>query len=155
MNPSDQRFEERWLRRLAAVERELRDLKTAQAIGLDSMSYDITDVVSSSIFLNSGDDHTQVINFIADKKVYYNSNLTVSFFINNDLDPDYRWPDGPALTTGSGLRPFDHVEWYDFYASDELGAGRTTWKIYMMNWGAFAKTIHYHAALVFPRGGVA
>src|SRR4051794_32905213 len=98
MNPADQRFEDRLYKRVAALERELQDIKTAQRMGLDNFEFDVSAIASGSVFLTSGADHIFRINFYADTPKYYVSELTTSFFINNDLDPAYHWPDGSALT---------------------------------------------------------
>jgi hypothetical protein len=154
MNPSEQRYEDRPWKRLAAVEKQLHDIKTAQRMGLDNFVYDISDVVSSHFFLNSGEVYTLRLNFIAEHPAYFASELSVSFFMNNDLDPDYHWPDGAAVTTVSGLRPFDYIPFYDLYNSDELGAGRKTYYLQITNMGVVAKTVHMHAALVFPKSNL-
>lgn len=154
MNPADQRFEDRIWKRVANLEKQLQDIKTAQSMGLDNFVYNISDVVSGSVFLTSGQDHAIRINFIADTPKYFVSELTLSFFINNDLNADYHWPDGAALTDASGLRPFDHFEHYDLYESDELGTGVKAYYVRMINYSGFSKTIHYHAALIFPTGDV-
>jgi hypothetical protein len=154
MNVAEQRFEDRYFKRLAAVEKQMQDIKTAQRIGLDNFVYDFSDVASSHVYLNNGEDYTMRINYIAEVPKLYASELSLSFFINNDLDPNYHWPDGAALTTDSGLRPFDCVQFYDLFNSDETGVGRKVYYLYLVNWGAFAKTIHTHVSLVFPRGNI-
>jgi hypothetical protein len=154
MNPADQRWEDRFFKRLARVERELEDIKTSQRIGLDNFVYDFTSVVSSSVFLAPGVDQTYRLNFIAATPKLYTSELTLSFFINNDLDPNYHWSDGASLTDASGLRPLDPFVWYDLYNSDELGVGRKTYYVRIVNLGSVAKTVHMHAAMVFPKGNV-
>jgi hypothetical protein len=154
MNPADQRFNDRLFRRIAALEKQLQDIKTAQRIGLDNFVYNFTDPVSASVFLGTSEDQNYRLNFIADNPTLYASELSLSLFINNDLDPDYHWPDGAALTDASGLRPLDQFVWYDLYNSDELGAGRKTYYVRILNWGGIAKTVHMHATMVFPKGNV-
>ena len=154
MNPADRRFEDRLYKRIAALETQMQDIKTAQKMGLDNFEYSVTDIVSGSVFLNSGDDYVGRINFHADTPKYYVSELTTSFFINNNLDNAYHWPDGSALTTASGLRPFDPITIYDIWNSDETGTGLKVYYLHMTNYSAFAKTIHWHLGLVFPKGGI-
>jgi hypothetical protein len=154
MNPADQRFTERYFKRLAKVEQELQDIKNAQRIGLDNFVYDITEITSGSVYLNSGQDHILSFNFNADDPKFYTSELTMSFFINNNLDDAYHWPDGSALTDASGLRPLEIFPFYDIWNSDETGAGRKRYYVHITNYSAFAKTVHWHVGLVFPKGGV-
>lgn len=152
MNPADQRFDERMFKRLVRMERELEAIKTAQRIGLDSLAYNFSDVVSASAFLDTSEDHNYRLNFLADRPSLYTSELSVSFFIDNDLDPDYHWPDGAALD--ASLRPLDFFLFYDLFNSDELGVGRKTYYLRILNWGGVPKTIFTHAVLVYPRGPV-
>jgi hypothetical protein len=154
MNPADQRFNDRLFKRISTLEKQLQDIKTAQRMGMDNFQYDITDVVSSSVFLASGQEHILRINFIAEHAKLYASELSFSFFINNDLDPDYHLPDGAALTDASNLRPLDFFVNYDLTESDELGAGRKTYYIRFTNYSIISKTVHLHAALVFSKGNV-
>lgn len=154
MNPADQRFNDRIYKRIARMEKELQDIKTAQRMGLDNFEYDITDVVSGHVYLTSGQDYVGRLNFNADTPKYYTSELSQAYFINNDLDPTYHWPDGAALTDASGLRPFDPISIYDLYNSDETGVGQKVYYLHLTNYSAFAKTIHFHVGLVFPKGGI-
>jgi hypothetical protein len=154
MNPADQRFNDRLFKRISNLEKQLQDIKTAQRMGLDNFEYDITDIISSSVYLNSGQDHILIFNFNADTPKYYTSELTMSFFINNNLDDAYHWPDGSALADPSGLRPLEIVPIYDIWDSDETGVGRKRYYVHITNYSAFAKTVHWHVGLVFPKGGV-
>jgi hypothetical protein len=141
VNPADQRFNDRLFKRISTLEKQLQDIKTAQRMGLDNFQFDITDITSGSVFLNAGQDHILRFNFYADTPKYYVAELTTSFFINNDLDPAYHWPDGSALTTASGLRPFDPLATYDLYESDETGTGLKVYYLHLTNYSAFADSL--------------
>ena len=161
MNPADQRFEDRVYKRLTAVEKSLQDIKTAQPTGLDGITFDFSDGFEGHVYLQNYEYKTWRVNFNAAVPKLYASELAVSFFINNDLNMDYHWPDGPAIAEPPppsqvivGLIPLDIAVWYDLYASDETGSGRKSYYIRIVNTGAFAKTVHMRGALVFPKGNV-
>lgn len=153
MNPADQRFTDRLYKRIADLEKQMQDIKTFQRMGLDNFVYKPTDIVSGSAYIETGKDHILRINYLIEDPKYFASELTMSFFMNNDLDPNYHFPDGSALTDASTLRVFDFFPWYDLYESDELGAGIKTYYLRMANYGT-NKTVHFHVGLVFPTGNV-
>jgi hypothetical protein len=154
MNPSEQRFTDRLFKRVAALERQLQDIKTAQRIGLDNFVYDISNVASFHSYMPVGGEELYRINFLAEHPKYYAGELSMSFFFNNDLDDDYHWPDGAALTPASNLPGFDFFPAYDLWNSDETGAGRKSYYLRIINYGAVPKTVHTHIAQVFPKGNV-
>jgi hypothetical protein len=154
MNPADQRFNDRLFKRIATLEKELQDIKTAQRMGLDNFQYDVTDVASFHSYLPIGTEEVYRINFLAEHPKYYAGELSMSFFFNNDLDDNYHWPDGAALTPASGLQGFDFFPVYDIWNSDETGAGRKTYYLRIINYGSAPKTVHSYIAQVFPKGNV-
>src|SRR4029453_5254018 len=102
MNPSDQRFNDRLFKRIAELEKQMKEIKAAQPVGAQSVAFINSSEASFAVPVGANSTGGRVLQFygltglLADSFV---SELGMRFYIDNDNDENYRLPLGPSLTS--------------------------------------------------------
>lgn len=135
---------------ISQLKRDMRELKNRQPIGMSSLSSLITSDSVYSILLNPGDYVVHGWQFTGAAHVLFQSEFGATFYINNDLNGSYLWPNGASIT--ADLRLFERAITFDVLQSDMTGSGAKLYWVTMKNTGTAAKTVYAHGQLVFPAG---
>lgn len=150
MNPADQRFEERLYKRIAALERALIDIKTAQPIGADSLSVLSSNLGSITLTLAPGEAKTFSTIWAPSNNRLQLLDVAASFFIDNDLDENYLFRGGASLSADQlKLRRND---WLDWALSNDT-TGVKTYKTLVDNLGSSSHTIYFYSRAYYLKGG--
>jgi hypothetical protein len=153
MNPSDQRFTDRLFKRIAALEKQMLDIKTAQPVGADSVAF--VDSIENSFAVPVGANSVWwrslrfygITGTLSDS---FTSELGIRFYIDNDNNENYRLPLGPSLS--SGQLKCHAASWRDHH---EGAVGEKFYHIPLINGDAAAHTFYAHFILTLPNGAVA
>ena len=93
MNPSDQRFQDRLFKRVAALEKQMQDIKTAQPVGADSVAFVDSIEASFAVPVGANSMWWRDLRFFGALGPYsFASELGMRFYIDNDNNENYRLP---------------------------------------------------------------
>jgi len=152
MNPSEQRFNDRLFKRIAALEKQMQDIKTAQPVGAESVAFIDSIENSFSVPVGANSVWWRTLRFYGITGALANSfvsELGLRFYIDNDNNEDYRLPLGPALTSGQ----FDchAASWHDHH---EGVVDEKYYHIPLINGDSAAHTFYCHFILTLPKGAL-
>jgi hypothetical protein len=146
INRTTQTQQTELVRRLPAAERSIRDLKNKQLIGADSLPVVESNQGSYTAVMAAGAVGGLLLNVYASVNRRYLSEIKMTFYINNDLNPNYAWPYGPSITPSQ----LDVTHYLDLAVSDELGAGNKSYVFRIANTSGSSITLYMHFSLIFP-----
>lgn len=152
MNPADQRFEDRIYKRLAAAEKALQDIKTAQPIGADSLQILSTDIDTVTFTLAAGQSGSLLTYWLPSNNQLQLVDFATSLFIDHDLDLAYLWQSGNLLS-GDLTKTIKSttLEWALSSDSD----GTKVFQTVVNNNGVSAHTYHFYDRAYYLKGGAA
>jgi hypothetical protein len=153
VNPSDQRFTDRLFQRIASLEKQMQQIKTAQPVGAQSVSF--IDSIENSFAVPVGANSMwwRDLRFYGITGVLgltgFVSELGLRFYIDNDNNENYRLPPGPSLT--SGQLKCHAASWQDHH---EGVVGEKWYHIPLINGDSAAHTFYCHFILTLPKGAL-
>ena len=151
MNPSDQRFQDRLFKRVAALEKQMQDIKTAQPVGADSVAFVDSIEASFAVPVGANSMWWRDLRFFGALGPYsFASELGMRFYIDNDNNENFRLPLGPSLT--SGQLKCHAASWHDHH---EGAVGEKWYHIPLINGDTSAHTFYCHFILTLPKGALA
>ncbi|GAP53543.1 hypothetical protein AHiyo6_01080 [Arthrobacter sp. Hiyo6] len=145
INRTTQTVQTELARRLPATERAIRDIKNKQLIGADSLPVIVSNQGNYTSVYAAGSVGGIVLNVFAAQKKLYLSEVKMSFYINNDLNPAYAWPWGASINPNQ----LDITHFLDLAYSDELGTGNKTYSFRIANTSASSFTLYMHFAVIY------
>jgi hypothetical protein len=152
MNPSDQRFNDRLFKRFAALEKQMQEIKSAQPVGAESVSFVNSDEASFAVPVGANSMWWRSLRFYGITAVLDNkfvSELGMRFYIDNDNNENYRLPLGPSLT--SGQLKCHAASWHDHH---EGVVGEKYYHIPLINGDSAAHTFYCHFKITLPKGAL-
>jgi hypothetical protein len=152
MNPADQRFEGRYLKRLSALEKQMQDIKTAQRVGGDSLAF--VDSIENSFAMPIGANSIwwrslRFYGITGTLNDSFTSEVGIRFYIDNDNNENYRVPLGPSLTSGQ-RKCFTSIS----HDHREGAVGEKFYHIAFINDDSAAHTFYGHFILTLPNGAI-
>ncbi|MDQ0672931.1 hypothetical protein QFZ36_000492 [Pseudarthrobacter siccitolerans] len=146
INHAENTPEKRFIKELAEMRKEIEALKSAQLLGADNMN--IVESLGGSLttVYTAGMVGGVIFNMYAGVKRRYLSEVKCTFYIDNDLNPNYAWPYGASITPGM----LDVSQLYDLARSDETGAGNKSYVYRIENKTGVSHTIYMHFQVVYP-----
>ena len=150
MNPSDQRFNDRLFVRIAELERQMKEIKTAQPVGAESVAFFDSVENSFAVPLGANSVWWRSLRFSgAIGPNSFVSELGMRFYIDNDNDENYRLPLGPSLA--SGQLDCHAAIWQDHH---EGAVGEKWYHVPLINGDTAAHTFYCHFVLTLPKGAL-
>jgi len=133
VNKAEQSLEDKIIRDIDGLKRDLREIKTKQPIGADILQVvplPLAGVGFAGPFTIPANGATNVnVNFTPDDDTLTVWNFLWTLYIDVD-DPDNAWPSGASLTAGQlNIHVFSWVDW--FSSSDSTN--ERTYKIRILN----------------------
>jgi hypothetical protein len=129
-NKSEQQLENRLINRIEALERNVRDLKTAQPIGADVLRTAASDLVTvSPVTIAAGVGLTSTATFNPSVNILSLWNFKVTLYIDGTTSADI-FPNGANIT--SGMRKCTLMQWID-YAESTDSINTTVFKVRARN----------------------
>jgi hypothetical protein len=152
MNPSDQRFNDRLFTRIAELEKQMKEIKTAQPVGAKSVAFIDSNENSFAVAIGANSMWWRDLRFYGITGLLANSfvsELGMRLYIDNDNNENYRLPLGPSLTSGQ-LKCYA-ASWHDHH---EGVVSEKWYHIPLINGDTAAHTFYCHFILTLPKGAV-
>lgn len=137
------------VQRIAALERELRALKTPQPVGGDNLITKFSDIGTFEETIPANSSIHVPISFFASTKQLYIPALTLGFFLGS-FDAAHAWPYGASVDPTKFTRAY-HL---DAGFSDPLGEGNLTYFVTMTNKTSTPLDVILKYALLYPAQGM-
>jgi hypothetical protein len=103
-------------RRLAGVEKLVRDFKNKQFIGADTLQVGrVPDVgvLANNVTIAAAGAATFLVNLTPTSSTLSLWNFALSVYVDND-DPNYRFPNGPSISAAQrSMRLYNWLDWAD------------------------------------------
>ncbi|SDP32990.1 hypothetical protein SAMN04487914_10877 [Arthrobacter sp. ok909] len=146
INKAELTPEKRIIKELADMRRDIEAMKAKQLLGADNMNIVTSSQASLTTVYTAGMVGGVVFNIYAGVKRLYLAEVKSTFYIDNDLNPNYAWPYGASINPNM----LDVSQLYDLAISDELGAGNKSYVFRIENTSAISHTVYMHLAVVYP-----
>jgi hypothetical protein len=146
INRAEQTPEKRLIQEIAELRREIEAMKSAQLLGADNMN--IVESVGGSLttVYPAGQVGGLTFNIYANVKRRYLSEVKTSFYLDNDLNPNYAWPYGASILP----KMLNVSQLYDLGQSNETGAGNKSYIYRIENTDTVSHTVYMHFKVIYP-----
>lgn len=153
INRANQTLDKQAAADIQEANRAIRQLKQKQVLGADNIPVLLSNVAAASFTLAAGQTHYHRFNFVSVLKKLYTSELAPIVFVDADNVATNVYPDGSSLTAGQ-LKLTRYWE-YDWYHSDETGAGNKAYNYQLTNNDSSSHTYYLYVGILYQQGAAA